>query len=52
MILKELITLLVKIHSVHPEADDAQVWIGKKGPVKFVGLDKRHKPLRVKLEDK
>lgn len=50
MVLKELRKLLNKIAKVHPEADDAQVYFKKK-LVQFVGLDNKHKPIRVKLEE-
>ena len=52
MILRELLSLLNKIKKCHPESADAVVWITDKdeGPIRFVGYDKRHKPMRIKLE--
>lgn len=54
MILRELLRLLKKIKQCHPEAENADVWSinnkGKSHPVNYVGLDKRHKPSRIKLE--
>jgi hypothetical protein len=54
MILRELRKLLNNIVKCHPESENADVWsvnsAGKTYPISFVGLDKRHKPNRIKLE--
>ena len=49
MVLDELIRLLRNIQKAHPEARDATVWTKRK-QITAVGYDKRHKPMRVRLE--
>lgn len=58
MTVKELIKLLKKVVKNHPEAKTADVWFYRNPtedeephPVNYVGLDKRHHPNRLKLED-
>ncbi len=47
--------LLQKLHKVHPEMDEADVWAldmdDNRFLISYVGYDKKHKPARVKLEE-
>jgi hypothetical protein len=45
---KDFLKFLKDIFKVHPEALDADIWAGKMR-IRFIGLDKRHKPPRIKL---
>lgn len=59
MTAQELFDELGKILKVHPEAGDALIWaslvgeFGKRKQFKlnWVGLDQKHKPARLKLEE-
>jgi hypothetical protein len=48
MTAKEFYEELGKILKVHPEMEDANVWC-EKIRVSSIGLDRRHKPARIKL---
>lgn len=53
MTLSKLLDFLGKIRDTHPEVADAEVWAGKgkdRFRIMYVGLDQRHKPARIKLE--
>lgn len=57
MTAEELIKELKAIIKVHPEAKVAEVWSKINGEyhnsyhMKYVGLDKRHKPIRLYIEE-
>lgn len=49
MVGREFLKLLKGILKTHPEANDADIWVDNKIRIKYIGLDKRHKPPRIKL---
>lgn len=54
MTIRELLKELSDITKVHPEVKDATVWARNDDSifqVNYIALDRRHKPLRIRLED-